>query len=323
VTAARSSKDRTGPAKGLPGFARLADKRRPAQAVADAQHLSCGYDGRRDDVMTGTPSHSGRPVRCRGVRSLRLLPVLSVLLLACGAAPPAAPIDPAAPEAGKRAAVYPPPCRGSGSAGAPPGLTEATRQRATAAARAPDRWGKGYRALQPPPGFHAVPVSNDVVDDIADDSEVEAPADLVMKFKHDDHEFISVAVQVFDHPAARPEGQSLFRYAVRSFDANGEDVTDEMADDSFVNWFDRVAEFRDEKGRRIVEWAYVEKGCERAELYERFIEDGEHLWHVSMEVMPSAPEEDLLRWMALFFDAPLASTAPADRRGLAGKGTTR
>ncbi|MDI1443444.1 hypothetical protein [Polyangium sp. 6x1] len=254
-----------------------------------------------------------------------LLPVLSLLLIACGAAPPAAPIEPSAPEAGKRAAVHPPGCRGSGSAVAPPGSDEAARQRARAAARGPDRWGKGYRALQPPPGFHAVPVSKDVADGAADD-EIETtptPADLVAKFEYDDHEYISVVVQVFDHPAARPEGQSLFRHAAKSFDANGEDITDEMADDSFVNWFDRVAEFRDEKGRRIVEWAYIEKGCERAELYERFIEDGEHLWHVSMEVMPTAPEADLLLWMALFFDAPLGGPAPADRRGLTGKQTTR
>ncbi|MDC0748033.1 hypothetical protein [Polyangium mundeleinium] len=261
------------------------------------------------------------------MRSLRLLPVLSVLLLACGAAPPAAPLDPSAPEGGNRAAVHPPGCRGSGSAVAPPGPDEAARQRATAAARASEGWGKGYRALQPPPGFHAVPVAKKVADGAADDGEdeveVEAPADLVMKFEYDDHEYISVDVQVFDHPAARPEGQSLFRYAAKSFDANGEDITDEMEDDSFVRWFDRVAAFQDEKGRRIVEWAYVEKGCERGELYERFIEDGAHLWHVRMEVMPSAPEEDLLRWMAHFFDAPLASPAPADRRGLAGKETTR
>ncbi|TKD01378.1 hypothetical protein [Polyangium fumosum] len=258
------------------------------------------------------------------MRSLVLLPVLS-LLLACGAAPPAAPLDSSAPEAGKRAAVHPPGCRGSGSAVAPPGSNEATRQRAAAAARATDGWGKGYRALQPPPGFHAVPVAKNVDDGAADEDEdeVETPANLVMKYAYDDHEFISVVVEVFDHRAARPEGQSLFRHAVRSFDANGEDVTDEMADASFVNWFDRVAELRDEKGRRIVEWAYVEKGCDRAELYERFIEEGEHLWHVRMEVMPSAPEEDLLRWMAHFFDAPLAGPAPADRRGLAGKETTR
>ncbi|MDI1483416.1 hypothetical protein [Polyangium sp. y55x31] len=262
------------------------------------------------------------------MQSPLLLPVLSLLLIACGAAPPAAPIDPSAQKAGPRAAVHPPGCRGSQSSAAPPVAADAARARAMAAARAPDHWGKGYRALQPPPGFRVVPVSRGAAAP-ADDEEVETditPADLVAKFEyqHEGGEWFSVVVQVFDHPAARPEGQSLFRHAVISFDANGEDVTDEMEDDSFKNWFDRVAELRDEKGRRIVEWAYVEKGCERAELYERFIEDGEHLWHVSMEVMPTAPEEDLLRWMVLLFDAPLAGPAPADRRGLAsGNGTTR
>jgi hypothetical protein len=145
----------------------------------------------------------------------------------------------------------------------------------------------------------------------------------VTKFVYDDHEWIQVVVQIFDHPAAQMRGRRLFRYAVEAFDANGEDVTDDMEDESLVNWFDRVAELRDEEGRSIVEWAYVEKGCERAELYERFILDGDHLWHVTMEVSPTAPEEDLLLWMALFFDAPLAGPAPPDRRGLAGKQTPR
>jgi hypothetical protein len=38
---------------------------------------------------------------------------------------------------------------------------------------------------------------------------------------------------------------------------------------------------------------------------------------------PSTPEIELLLWMALFFDAPLAGPAPSDRRGLVGKETTR
>ncbi|MDI3285861.1 hypothetical protein [Polyangium sp. 15x6] len=253
------------------------------------------------------------------MRSPFLLPVLSLLLIACGAAPPAAPVEPSAPQDRPRAAVRPPGCRGSGSPVAPSMPADAARQRAAAAARAPDRWGKGYRALKPPPGFHAVPITRGA----AEDGELETPADLVARFEYDDHEYISAVVQVFDHRAPRPEGQSLFRHAARSFDANGEDIPDDAEDDSFVNWFDRVAEFQDEKGRSIVEWAYVEKGCERAELYERFIEDGEHLWHVSMEVMPTAPEEDLLLWMALFFDAPLAGPAPANRRGLGEGKTTR
>ncbi|MDC3960655.1 hypothetical protein [Polyangium jinanense] len=258
-----------------------------------------------------------------------LFPVLSILLAACGAAPPvvplAAPVEPSAPEARPRAAVRPRGCLGAGSPVASPVSAEAARQRAATAAHAPDRWGKGYRALEPPPGFRVVPVSKDAASAAADD-EIEttvAPADLVTRFEYEGDMGLLVVVQVFDHPATRPEGHSLFRHAVISYDTNGEDVTDEMEDDSFKNWFDHLAELRDEEGRHIVEWSYREKGCERAELYERFIEDGDHLWHIAIEVMPRAPEEDMLLWMALLFDAPLASPAAPDRRGIIENENTR
>jgi hypothetical protein len=151
-----------------------------------------------------------------------------------------------------------------------------------------------------------------------DESEPEPP---VQTFVYESE--YGVEVKVFDHPAALAYGKSLLRYVVKTFDANREDLDGTVDDQSLAGWFDRVAELRDDHGRRIVEWAYVQKGCDRGELYERFIEDGEHLWHVRMEVLFEAPETDLLMWMALFFDAPLAGPTPPDRHGLAGKSTTR
>lgn len=134
---------------------------------------------------------------------------------------------------------------------------------------------------------------------------------------------LEVTLEVFDHPAAPAKGRSLLRHVVMAFDANDEDLDDDIDDESLALRFNRVTELLDDQGRRIVEWAFVEKGCERGELYERFVEDGDHLWHIRMEVSPTASEADLLLWMGLFFDAPLAGPAPSDRRGLAGQGTPR
>jgi hypothetical protein len=251
----------------------------------------------------------------------RLVPALSVLLTACGAQPlpvpgaaahaVPAPIERRDPEARVDPDARIPSCGGAPRSTAPLASDEA-RERAAASARTPSRWGKGFRTLRPPRGFHTVHAPSG--DDLGD---------LVKAFAYQPGEF-EVTVEIFDHPAAPAREQSLLRYVVRAFDANGEDLDDiEVDEESFTSWFDRVAELRDEADRRIVEWAYVEKGCESSERYERFIEDGDHLWHIRMVVSPSAPEEDLLLWMALFFDAPLAGPAPSDRRGLAGKGTTR
>jgi hypothetical protein len=75
--------------------------------------------------------------------------------------------------------------------------------------------------------------------------------------------------------------------------------------------------------RDVVEWAHVAKGCERMEIYERFVRDGAVAWEVRIQIEPSADDSTLARWLATAFDAPLDLPAPPGRRSLAGSQTPR
>ena len=101
------------------------------------------------------------------------------------------------------------------------------------------------------------------------------------------------------------------------------EVTPELGDDALAHWFNHVATFRDERGRQILEWAYVMKGCERAEVFERFVEDDTSLVHVSVTVEPTLSEIDLADWLARFFDAPFAAPPAPNRASLMGQRTPR
>ncbi len=74
------------------------------------------------------------------------------------------------------------------------------------------------------------------------------------------------------------------------------------------------ADWRDKRGRRHMEYAYVPKGCDRSEVYERFVEVGHELMQVTMDINGTAPPAIAAAWLDAFFDAPLATQAPAARR---------
>ena len=65
------------------------------------------------------------------------------------------------------------------------------------------------------------------------------------------------------------------------------------------------------------------KGCERAEVFERFVEDGTDLVHVSVTIEPTLAEVDLADWLSRFFDAPFAAPPAPNRSSLMGEGTLR
>ncbi len=74
------------------------------------------------------------------------------------------------------------------------------------------------------------------------------------------------------------------------------------------------AVWRDKQGRRNIEYAYVPKGCERGEVYVRFVEHGRALMQITVDVNGTAAPTLAAPWLDAFFDAPLASKAPAERR---------
>ena len=67
----------------------------------------------------------------------------------------------------------------------------------------------------------------------------------------------------------------------------------------------------------------MEKGCERGELFERFIEGAGFLWHVRLEALGTIPSRELSDWLARFFDAPFAAPSSERRAALGGERTPR
>jgi hypothetical protein len=150
-----------------------------------------------------------------------------------------------------------------------------------------------------------------------------APVTAWLLDREDGTPYFSV-VEVQRHAARPSKAESLFHYAARAHgDFQEGEVTPEIDDESLARWFNRVATIRDERGREIVEWSYVMKGCERTEVFERFVEDGDNLFHVSVVVEPTIAETELADWLARFFDAPFAAPAAANRASLTGEKSPR
>ena len=72
--------------------------------------------------------------------------------------------------------------------------------------------------------------------------------------------------------------------------------------------------FVDESGRRNVEYTMVMRGgCEESDRHVRWIEHGDVLVEIDIESLGVRPRL-MRRWMTAWFDAPLSTSAPRDRR---------
>ncbi len=217
----------------------------------------------------------------------------------------------------------PAPCGDDGGVAAPSPAPRAF-ERAHDRVRADPAWGR----LEPeiPAGFRAL-TDQDLADDringaLSEPRATDRVGAWVLEREDGPAHFTVVEMGRY---AARPtKEETLFRYAVRvhgGFQAG--EVSAELTDAALERWFNRVETIRDERGREIVEWAYVVKGCERAEVFERFVEDDVSLLRVSLVVEATARDDELAEWLARFFDAPFAAPAAANRASLTGRATPR
>jgi hypothetical protein len=205
----------------------------------------------------------------------------------------------------------------------PPVFGEAHRRLQSSSA-----WGAGFRAIELPLGFVRVtklpPVGHEQHEYehmLAADDRDPAPIHAWGFQNEAESDPYAAAVQVYrlSMPAARPP--SLFLHLVHA--ANHGDVPEDATAEDIAKWFNHVSEFTDDKGRRNVEWSYVEKGCLRWEAYERFVEVGRDLYWIRVVVESSIDDATLADWLARFFDAPLGLPMAAGRRALRGEGSLR
>ncbi len=187
--------------------------------------------------------------------------------------------------------------------------------------------GPGYERFVPPAGFQAVPLSS-IAPDGDNDSTVlhyfalEPSKDRVALFTWERQEPYAAAVlDVLRHAAGQiPKGE-FERIVVERF--SGLDIGASDEDRAWRHAFNVFVAWTDKRGRDAVEWAYVMKGCEREEVYERFIHDGNVIWQISVLVQPSVEDEPLGVWLASAFDAPMAMPIPEGRKNLMGDKTVR
>lgn len=185
----------------------------------------------------------------------------------------------------------------------------------------------GYERFVPPPGFLAAPLPH-IESAMEDDSSVlhylmpEPSEDRVAIWTWEREEpYAIAAVDLFRHPAGQiPKGE-LERIVVERFSGLEMGASDE--DRAWRHAFNVFVAWTDPRGRDAVEWAYVMKGCERQEVYERFVHDGNVIWHVAVLVQPSVDDEILGAWLASAFDGPLGMPVPSGRKNLLGEGTKR
>ncbi|MGZ3419835.1 MAG: hypothetical protein ACXVEF_17730 [Polyangiales bacterium] len=69
---------------------------------------------------------------------------------------------------------------------------------------------------------------------------------------------------------------------------------------------------------RFFEYGIVEKGGDRVERYERFVDHGGKLWHATLFIQGTAPASSIDVWLPLLFDAPFALSRPKERIALFG-----
>jgi hypothetical protein len=200
-------------------------------------------------------------------------------------------------------------------------------------------WGKGFGHLELPAGFVDTNAPREGLVDINDADEDpaarwsgyldEGGPDRLHLWVYDASERegppwdAAAWVLVYPMPDARPA--SLFLHAVRTLEvtAGGPGLAPDTTSDQVENWFNFHGELQDDGGRRIVEWAYVEKGCERAERYERILDTGATMVRMVLVVEGGADDATLADWTARFFDAPLALPRYEGRRSLAFERTPR
>ena len=199
-------------------------------------------------------------------------------------------------------------------------------------ARSSPAWGRGPAAVELPMGFVRLPnplrcttdpdESNTGEEGLSDEDCSAQVAAYLFDISENEPR-ITATVRYFRRPAPAARPASLFRYVVGFWDQSREDITDIDDAASLRQWFNWVDEFSDPDGRRVVEWGFVQKGCERGELFERFIEDAGFLWHIRLEALGSIPSSELAEWLARFFDAPFAAPSSERRAALGREGTPR
>jgi hypothetical protein len=188
--------------------------------------------------------------------------------------------------------------------------------------------GPGYDRFAPPSGFQSEPLSN--IENAGENEStvlhffsLEPSKDRVAVwtlFKDDDAPALAV-IDLHRHPAGTiPKGE-LERIVVERFSGLEMGASDE--DRAWRHLFNFFVAWTDSRGREAVEWAYVMKGCERQEVYERFIRDGNVIWQVSVLLEPSVEDATLGAWLAAAFDEPMAMPIPEGRKNLLGEGTPR
>lgn len=211
----------------------------------------------------------------------------------------------------------PEPC--GGPIGGPAGGSLAAREtRGTA---------PGYERFTPPSGFRTVPLAG-IETAGENDSTVlhyfslEPSNDRVALLTWQRDEPYAIAVlDVQRHPAGQIPSGEFERLVVERFSGLETGASDEER--AWRHAFNAFFAWTDARGREAVEWAYVMKGCERQEVYERFIHDGNVIWQASVLVQPSVDDETLGEWLASAFDAPMGVPIPRGRKNLRGDGTVR
>lgn len=196
---------------------------------------------------------------------------------------------------------------------------------AHARARTRSSWGGGPAAIEPPQGFVRLAPPQPATDSsegtvtFARDFRAEDFQDHVASFSLDG-DGARATVRIYRRPAPAERAADLFRYLAGAYD---EEPDAAVPTEAIKHWYNYTDEDRDRRGRRVVEWGLVPKGCERAELYEHFVEDDPVIWHVVLEVEGTVPATLLADWLARFFDAPFDGPLPRGRTSLAGRGTPR
>lgn len=122
----------------------------------------------------------------------------------------------------------------------------------------------------------------------------------------------AVFVAVNEHPAIEESSLDAWSDAVlRRHDVHGREDSPEALRDHIAVY---AITWRDERERPNLEYAVVQKGCERLESYRRFIQVGAVLFEVTLEIDGTAPPPVAAVWLQAFFDAPFGGRSPSERR---------
>ncbi len=102
----------------------------------------------------------------------------------------------------------------------------------------------------------------------------------------------------------------LERHNQLGYDLTGREIREDVAVFATA-WRDRLA-------RLNLEYVWIPKGCDRFEIYVRFIQDRANLLEVRLEIHGTAKPARAAPWLHAFFDAPFGSAPPKARRFAAG-----